>query len=234
MIAAPMLLRKAPVDRVHRHQGGALSLRLRVPEIARIAAPGHRLHFRLTALEQLRRPHYVVDAQADVVSVLVVPGADAKALGALADAGTVDVLGPVGTALRPGERALRIRCDASAVPFLEFLRRSAAPGSLHAHCEDTPERWMREALPEACALFDGHSSAHIGIESLNVLAGTRAWIDRKLAQADAADRSGLVMLTDTTLGCGIGMCLTCAIATPRGYLRACRSGPVLPAAELLP
>jgi len=56
---------------------------------------------------------------------------------------------------------------------------------------------------------------------------------KKIAQLSRKYRVPSQVSLEQTMGCGIGACLGCVVASPEGYLRVCKDGPVFTVNQIL-
>jgi len=218
--------------------------------------PGQFLHVRCGA-GYLRRPFSVYQVGPDGPVLLVqVKGEGTRWLAGLRAGDTLDVLGPLGhgfAAARAGERVLLVGGGIGVAPLALWVSEAVSRGVSVAAaailgyrraelvCGVAP--FERAGVPVALASEDG-SVGRAGRVTDGLLARLRdeRW-DRVLtcgpdgmmtAVAGVAREAGVACeaSVERQMGCGVGVCLVCVVATASGYKRACVEGPVLDALEV--
>ncbi len=243
-------------------QGGYFLLHLKAPSVAPQVKPGQFIHVRVPHLEEcvLRRPFSVFKADGDSLSILYKDvGKGTRTLRDLRAGEALSILGPLGrgfpapapekfplivaggygmaalyltarTAPNKGVAFFGGRAAKDILCVDEFralgwdVRVSAEDGSLghRGRVTDLVDAWWQgEAAGRIPELF---------------VCGPGGLLK---ASAERAIQHGWTAWTsmDSTMGCGVGACLTCVVKVHEGdgwsWARACREGPVFECRELL-
>lgn len=224
---------------------------LQAETLAPLAEPGQFVHVRVGDLP-LRRPFSVYRAQAGRIELLYRIKGRGTAMMATWEPGTVvSLVGPLGRGFSPlarGERVALVGGGIGVAPLAFFGDRHRAGGGailgFRGGLEVCAADRLRTAGYEVVVTTEDGSVGRKGrvIEPLAEILESGE-IDRVLtcgpwpmmaAVAAQARRHEVPCeaALEREMGCGIGVCLGCVVATGdphRPYLRVCTDGPVVPA-----
>lgn len=255
-----MISQQAPVTRCDRVAPGHHILELDCPQIAAIARPGQFVHVRVTGTFDplLRRPISLLlcDKHRGHIQILVrTVGRGTDALGHVAPGNTLDLLGPLGNGFplpEAGQTPLLVAGGVGVAPltFLADVLQNSPEGSyvrglFGARNEDSLVCWEEFAgrCEEFQAVTEDGSVGEQGIVTQYLPAqldrgdvdvvytcGPRPMMAQVGRICEAAGVQCWASL-EQFMGCGIGACLGCTIATHTEppNRRVCKDGPVFDA-----
>lgn len=243
-------------------QGGYFLLHLKAPSVAPQVKPGQFIHVRVPHLEEcvLRRPFSVFKADGDSLSILYKDvGKGTRTLRDLRAGEALSILGPLGRGFPApapekfplivaggyGMAALYLTARTAPSKGVAFFGGRAAKDIL---CVD---EFRRLGWDVRVSTEDGSLGQRGRVTDL-----VDAWWQKEAAgripelfvcgpggllkaSAERAIQHGWTAWTsmDSTMGCGVGACLTCVVKVHEGdgwsWARACREGPVFECRELL-
>ncbi len=197
----------------------------------------------------LRRPFCIYNTKEGCVEILYrVVGRGTSIMAGLKRGDRVDVLGPLGNGFELSEidDVLMVAGGMGIVPFYlvakELLKRGKTPGLLYG-VKKEEELTLADDLRELGVKIssvveerDGRLVTELLEETppagKTVLAcGPREMLKRVASLCESRGVECLVSL-ETSMACGMGVCMGCAVETPAGYRMVCADGPVFNAREL--
>ena len=239
---------------------GVRWLRLAAAPLAAKAAPGQFVAVRCgeSADPFLRRAVPLsrsVGAEIDLLLPADEPGR--RWLAARRPGEAVDLLGPLGRGFTvdPNARNLLLVAEGLAVaPLLGLAQVGVAQGlavtllaGAATAAEALPARLLPAEVEYRLATADGRLGLPGSVSDL--LPGALEWADQVCAAGSPAfyqtlwaaiqrqrlrAEAGFAQVwLGTTIGCGVGACLSCAIETRRGSRRVCKDGPVFDLWEIV-
>ncbi|MBN2406592.1 MAG: dihydroorotate dehydrogenase electron transfer subunit [Elusimicrobia bacterium] len=232
-----ILNRKATVVRKEEIADLTYMIGFEGEDMAQAAAPGQFFHIRING-KPLRRPISIYNCKNGTIEIVFrVRGEGTMALSKTRAGEELDVLGPLGNGFpRVTGPALFVAGGLGAAPlnylaavtehkgtFIYGARKEAdfiplsGIGNHHEYVkvsEETDRRCVTDII-----------APHVQKSSAVFAAGPRDML-RKVAEiASGASREAFVSWEER-MGCGIGLCLACAVRTAEGYKRTCSDGPV--------
>jgi dihydroorotate dehydrogenase electron transfer subunit len=233
---------------------------VRAPDIAPLVQPGQFAHVRILALREalLRRPFSIFQVQGDTLGILYkVVGKGTEVLSRLGPGDRLNVIAPLGhgfsvpTADGPTPLLVAGGYGAAALYLLAERagRRGIAFVGGRTQTDILCERELGELGWEVRVSTEDGSRGHRGLVTEPLVAELqRDAGQRKLfacgpmpmlkAVAQIAAQFGVAaeVSLDTTMCCGLGVCLTCVVPVRAAdgweYARACTEGPVFEARQV--
>ena len=205
----------------------------------------------------VRRPFSISrGVEKDTIEIVYkVIGRGTAILRELSEGESIDVLGPLGNSFKipKVDRLILVAGGFGVAPFmgvLKKLKKSCRELRLYYGGGGLEDILFLEEFDEAgidCHITteDG-SLGHKGLVTELLLkdiaktpknsvifgCGPKGLLDR-LIGISREHRIPAELSYETYMGCGIGICLGCAVKTKEGYKRACKDGPVFNASELV-
>ena len=245
--------------RVLSHQRVAAAtylLELEAPELAQAAKPGQFVNLRIPDNEAmvLRRPISLhdIDAEHGMIRLLyLVAGGGTQRLTALNEGDAVDLLGPLGHGFSTefaGTRAVVIGGGIGVAPLLPLVKSLHAAGKsvkllLGARNKDAltdTAAFAPYVAAIAIATDDGSAGCHGFVTELLTAELEAAGADfiyacgpkpmlRAVESVAAEHGVAGEISTEERMGCGLGVCLSCAATAKDGsHRKVCADGPVFP------
>lgn len=206
----------------------------------------------------VRRPFSIArpvdDDAVEVVYKVVGPGT--RVIRSLGDIDHIYVLGPLGEGFTPpkkGKKVVLVAGGFGMAPFLGFLpilKKNASEINFYyggKTLEDILflDEFRGEGVGINISTEDG-GLGHKGLvtellskdidnyskNSVIYCCGPSGLIQRVVDMAKERDLEGEVS-AESYMGCGIGVCLGCAVKTKDGYKKACKDGPVFQISEII-
>ena len=234
--------------------GSNYRLTLREPNVAAAARPGQFIELSTAGATLLNKPVSIAstaraDGTFDIVYKVVGPGT--RAFSSFTRERRVKLLGPCGNGFDRVRGSAILVGGGIGIPPLHFLAAEHADHvaftailGARTRAELVLERELA-ALAEAPLLVatDDGSRGHRGfVTDLLVTALKRKQVPvyacgplpmlARVAQICQAASVACTVCLEAYMGCGIGVCMGCAIPTVRGMERVCREGPVFDAADI--
>ena len=235
--------------------GSNYRLTLREPEVAAAARPGQFIELSTGGATLLNKPISIAStAPADGTFTIVykVVGSGTRAFSSFTRARRIKLLGPCGNGFDRVRGAAILVGGGIGIPPLHFLAATHANhvaftvilgARTRTELVFEHELATLSTVPPLIATDDG-SRGHKGFVT-DLLAtvlkrqpapvyacGPLPMLARVAHICQAASAPCTVCL-EAYMGCGIGVCMGCAIPTVRGMERVCREGPVFDAADIL-
>ena len=233
---------------------GFYLLKLAAPSIAARCEPGQFVLVRglVAAWPYLRRPFsiYSSDGEAIIEIVYRVVGRATRAMRDMTEGDRFDVIGPLGTSFSPPQgRAVGVAGGIGLPPIAYFCQRYAGfadgltiiVGARSKHQLLVPVNLLVGGVEMVTVTEDGSRGMRgTAIDALRKVLETHTPSQivacgpvemlRRVAEISRERSIRCEVSIEERMGCGIGVCLGCAVpASGGGYLHACCDGPVLPA-----
>ena len=235
-LAAPLVASRQVASRIW-------VLGFEAPQIAEQARAGQFVNILLRPGPLLRRPFSVYRATDGIVEVALAPvGLVTQRLIEAAPGTVVSMLGPLGNgyAFDPAARSVALVSGGVGVAPMPLAAREARSLGIAVH-------WVHGARTgdDLCTEWEGDRThwatddGSFGVRG-SVLDAVPAGVDQVLAcgphrmlRALAARWPAAQVAVETYMGCGTGVCLSCAVPRTSGeYDRACVEGPVYIASSI--
>ncbi len=237
---------------------GVFFLELVSPDLCRRVRPGNFLHIKIPSVV-LRRPFSVHSLRGGRLQIIFrVKGRGTRALAAIKPGTRLDVLGPLGHGFDYSRRAgagkknILVAGGMGIAPLLFLAQRLCRLGASPQLLAGVKSRADLIALDDfkrtGCTVKVASEDGSIGIKGSVVDLLRRSVDDGSPAnlyccgpvamlQAVYAVVRGRVGIKcqvsfEQFMGCGLGICCGCSIATANGYKKVCKDGPVFDAAEV--
>lgn len=232
-------------------QASSHLLRLRCPEIARIARPGQFVMLDCGEAYSLRRPLSIHRASDDEVTFYFVAwaGHGTEWLAARQPGDVVSILGPLGNGftINAESKNLLLVGGGMGIAPLRFLAEAAIKtGKTVTYAVGVRSAGMLapndlSPLQATCALATEDGSGDGAVKGFvtellpqYIDAADQVFICGPLEMYRAIARDRLRLLKDkptqvsleVRMGCGVGGCFSCSVRTTAGMRRVCKDGPV--------
>lgn len=230
-------------------------LSFKAPDIAATIIPGQFVNIRIPSPESfLRRPFSVFDVAGDEIVILYkVVGAGTRALAALPEGSTLDVLGPLGngyTVPQKKSTSILLLGGGTGIASLHFLyKRLRQTGYADVMCalgfqsKQMVVDFADDGTAGECLIYtDDGSAGRKGLVTDSVAEispGTVVYACGPHAMIDALRRNkkiptqNIVVSLEERMACGIGACLGCVVETKTGKKTCCKDGPVFMLNEVI-
>jgi dihydroorotate dehydrogenase electron transfer subunit len=201
----------------------------------------------------LRRPFSVYDAEGDVIRVVIrVIGRGTEMLCRM-EPGEINLLAPLGNGfiIENSGEVLLVGGGVGNAPLLYLARELKKAGSrvTYIYCARGKEyifgeNDFRSAVDELIIATDDGSAGLKGFATdvaANIISsdkfskiyccGPDPMMEKTVKLAHAA--ASVEVSVENYFGCGVGICMGCAVDTTDGYVRACVDGPVLDGRKII-
>ncbi len=217
------------------------------PEIAGAALPGQFVNLGLGPDLLLRRPFSVYDVRDGSVEVLLRDvGRGTHRLLSLAIGSSISALGPLGNGFEVSSSAQRVAVISGGLGVAAVrlpARRAQALGAdvtwVHGarSAADLCAEWVGTraiwATEDGSRDFTGNAVSALAAQPDDAFDAILACGPNPMLKAIGERWPAAQVAVETYMGCGTGVCLGCAVPLAAGgYDRACREGPVYPAAAV--
>jgi len=237
--------KEAKIVKNDKISAGIFHLRLEEETVAKKIIPGQFIHIIVGSL-YLRRPlsaYNVSEKHIDIIYKIC--GKGTKALSETASGKHIDILGPLGNGFpETGEKRPLFIAGGMGVAPLNFLAaRTDTPGIFIygartneeivalSDAEELPHKLIIVTEEDQKKLVTEVAENHI--KSVNVVyaAGPKGMLS-KVAEICRNISAETYVSWEERMGCGIGLCQSCAIKTLEGYKMTCSDGPVFNIKEI--
>lgn len=231
-------------------------MRLKAPDIAKVAKPGQFVTISCGPDLILRRPLsiHLVDKQNQLSILFAVVGTGTHWLSQRRKDEKLDVLGPLGNGflIKPESKQLLLAAGGIGIAPLVFLAKNALSdrklvklimGTRTKDC-----LYPIELLPKGIETVITTEDGSEGVKGkvTDILPKYADWADQvyacgPLAMYQSIDNQSnrwtskipIQISLEVKIGCGIGACFGCSIKTKKGMKQVCRDGPVFNLDEVI-
>ncbi len=243
-----------------RRDGNLVEFVCKCPEIAKSAVPGQFVMISVsTTLDPfLNRPLGILWAEGDYFSVLFeIVGRGTSLLAQLEKGDTLSLLGPLGNGYSLDVPRALLLAGGRGIVTLHFLARTlkeigisismlfgiqnrseivlsrymvnCAKGVQRFCCEEEISGVFQGTIVDA---LEDYATVQTIPEGTGVFACGPEGMLRALARHPLLENHRVEVSLEAVMGCGFGVCLSCAHKGRDGYLHVCSEGPVFPLSEV--
>jgi dihydroorotate dehydrogenase electron transfer subunit len=231
---------------------GVYLIWVEAPDIAAEARPGQFVTLRCGEHILLRRPLSIHKTNGRKLALLfAVVGQGTEWLSCRLVGEYVDLLGPLGNGFEIGEVSRKLLLIAGGIgiaPLVALAEEGVKAGlsvKLVIGAETAAKLYPQDFIPagvEVICVTDDGSAGERGLVT-EFLPSLADWADqifacgpvpmyRKMSEMELGNKSTQILL-EQVMGCGVGACRGCAVATTKGIKRVCREGPVFELGEII-
>ncbi|MFW6134527.1 MAG: FAD-binding oxidoreductase [Elusimicrobiota bacterium] len=230
--------KKSKIINKHVFSSNIVHFRIQEPEISEVCQPGQFIHI-LVNNKYLRRPISIFSKQKDSIDIIFkICGQGTLILSKLNRGEYIDILGPLGNGFPiKGEKPLFVAGGLGVAPLNFLALEFKTPGVFIygtknnqdlidlSHLEGLNHKLIILTEEKDDQLVTNIISPHVNETDFAYLSGPREMLKAASSICKKNNKPGYVTWEER-MGCGTGLCQSCAVKTLQGYKLTCSQGPV--------